>query len=72
MSDTVINIYNYGSGGAWVKSPSDPHDFSTLPDRSIPTNDQGYFANRDENTIWKISKSDTEWKIIDVNNFVAL
>ena len=69
MSATVINIYPCcGRGsGSWVCPPASPTDFSTLPCGMIPTGHQGYFANRDENTIWKISKTDTEWKIIDVN-----
>jgi hypothetical protein len=68
MSDTIINIYNSGAQPSWVKSPENSLDFSMLPNQAIPIDDQGYFANRDENTIWKISKTDTEWKIIDTNN----
>lgn len=68
MPNTIINIYNYGEGSNWVSSPSGPTDFSMLPDGVIPTDDQGYFANRDDSTMWKISRTDSEWKIIDTNN----
>lgn len=68
MADTVINIYNYSPTSNWVGAPANPTDFSTLPGDAIPIDDQGYFANRDANTIWKISKSDTQWRVIDTNS----
>ena len=56
-----------GGTGGWVKAPSSPTDFSMLPNNQPPTTDQGYLADRDEWTLWAISKSDTEWKVIDKN-----
>lgn len=50
-----------------VPTPANQNDFSGLPGGVIPTGDEVYIADRDANTKWIISKSDTKWKTIDTN-----
>lgn len=67
LNNNLANI-TASSGGTpavSVATPADENDFSVLPGGVIPTGDAVYFADRDLNTLWTISKSDTEWKIID-------
>jgi len=60
---TLIPISLSAAGS--IAPPSSPTDFSTLPGGIIPTGSQVYFANRDQNTLWTISASDSQWKIVD-------
>lgn len=65
--------FNLGSfnpvaaAGGSVPTPANENDFSVLPGGVIPTGDQVYLADRDANSKWVISKSDTEWKIVDAS-----
>jgi hypothetical protein len=53
--------------GGSVATPSGPTDFSTLPGGVIPTGNQVFFADRDLNSKWTISKSDAQWKILQTS-----
>jgi hypothetical protein len=53
--------------GGNVATPSGPTDFSTLPGGVIPTGNQVFFADRDLNSKWTISKSDAQWKILQTS-----
>ena len=59
-----------GSSGVvmWVPTPASPTDFSGLPGGVLPTGNQIFFAKLDQNSLWSISSSDTQWKIVDTHN----
>jgi hypothetical protein len=62
--NVAINGLIVISSGAVVPPPSSSSDLSTLPGGVLPTGNQVYFANRDANTLWVITSSDTQWKIV--------
>jgi hypothetical protein len=48
----------------FIETPSNSTDFTVLPGGVVPVGNQVYFADKDINSIWTISKSDSSWKII--------
>jgi len=48
----------------FIATPSNDTDFTVLPGGVVPVGNQVYFADKDINSIWTISKSDSSWKII--------
>jgi len=73
-SKTGIELLRYYNGTSWstiqpilqgVDAPSSSTDYSSLPNNTIPSGSQIYMANRNANTMWIISSSDANWKIVD-------
>jgi len=73
-SKTGIELLRYYNGTSWstiqpilqgVDAPSSSTDYSSLPNNTTPSGSQIYMANRNANTMWIISSSDANWKIVD-------